>query len=124
MDIKNYFVFMKVKADHGKDLLIPKVWYPYIIRKRVGAIRSRLCRLLKKHYLVKDIYFSITQEKDPFLLTCFYIFDDDLSRFVHILSLRQEPRTFHVGWLVVLRLNVPVNNFSVMSGRSHRFLGN
>ena len=27
------------------------------------------------------------------------------------------------GWLVVLRLNVPVNNFSVMSGRSHRFLG-
>ena len=26
--------------------------------------------------------------------------------------------------LVVLRLNVPVNNFSVMSGRSHRFLGN
>ena len=28
------------------------------------------------------------------------------------------------GWLVVLRLNVPVNNFSVMSGRSYRFLGN
>ena len=28
------------------------------------------------------------------------------------------------GWLVVLRLNVPFNNFSVMSGRSHRFLGN
>ena len=28
------------------------------------------------------------------------------------------------SWLVVLRLNVPVNNFSVMSGRSHRFLGN
>ena len=28
------------------------------------------------------------------------------------------------GRLVVLRLNVPVNNFSVMSGRSHRFLGN
>ena len=27
-------------------------------------------------------------------------------------------------WLVVvLRLNVPVNNFSVISGRSHRFLG-
>ena len=27
-----------------------------------------------------------------------------------------------ICWLVVLRLNVPVNNFSVMSGRSHRFL--
>ena len=26
--------------------------------------------------------------------------------------------------LFVLRLNVPVNNFSVISGRSHRFLGN
>ena len=25
---------------------------------------------------------------------------------------------FLVGWLVVLRLNVPVNNFSVMSGRN------
>ena len=34
--------------------------------------------------------------------------------------------TFAVGdgRLVVLRLNVPVNNFSVISGRSHRFLGN
>ena len=53
------------------------------------------------------------------------------------LSLAQELRTTfgsmpnkvvvtagQVGWLVVLRLNVPVNNFSVMSGRSHRFLGN
>ena len=33
----------------------------------------------------------------------------------------------HVVWnicLFVLRLNVPVNNFSVMSRRSHRFLGN
>ena len=28
------------------------------------------------------------------------------------------------SFLFVLRLNVPVNNFSVMSGRSHRFLGN
>ena len=28
-----------------------------------------------------------------------------------------------VFWFV-LRLNVTVNNFSVMSGRSHRFLGN
>ena len=26
--------------------------------------------------------------------------------------------------LFVLRFNVPVNNFSVMSGRSHHFLGN
>ena len=32
--------------------------------------------------------------------------------------------SYWFSWLVVLRLNVPVNNFSVMSGRSHRFLGN
>ena len=31
---------------------------------------------------------------------------------------------FTVELLFVLRLNVPVNNFSVMSGRSYRFLGN
>ena len=30
----------------------------------------------------------------------------------------------HGFCLFVLRLNVPVNNFSVISGRSHRFLGN
>ena len=27
------------------------------------------------------------------------------------------------GWLVDLIINVPVNKFSVMLGRSHRFLG-
>ena len=40
--------------------------------------------------------------------------------------------SWHLAWnsrflcfcLFVLRLNVPVNNFSVMSGRSNRFLGN
>ena len=31
---------------------------------------------------------------------------------------------FNLKDLFVLRLNIPVNNFSVMSGRSHRFLGN
>ena len=36
---------------------------------------------------------------------------------LHILSDEDIRTTF------VLRLNVPVNNFSVMSGRSHRFLG-
>ena len=32
-------------------------------------------------------------------------------------------KTLDVSYLFVLRFNVPVNNFSVMSGRSHRFLG-
>ena len=36
----------------------------------------------------------------------------------------EDPKGSEQSWLVVLRLNVPVNNFSVMSGRSHRFLGN
>ena len=39
-----------------------------------------------------------------------------------ILLFLQKPRLW--PGLVVLRLNVPVNNFSVKSGRSHRFLGN
>ena len=39
-------------------------------------------------------------------------------------ALASDARGPGIGWLVVLRLNVPVNNFSVMSGRSHRFLGN
>ena len=36
-----------------------------------------------------------------------------------------EDKFFREVWfgLVLLRFNVPVNNFSVMSGRSHRFLG-
>ena len=42
---------------------------------------------------------------------------------VHSIDLFSE-RNGLKCWLVVLRLNVPVNNFSVMSGRSHRFLGN
>ena len=32
--------------------------------------------------------------------------------------------TVHALFFFVLRLNIPVNNFSVMSGRSQRFLGN
>ena len=35
-----------------------------------------------------------------------------------------EDKSPQINDLFVLRLNVPVNNFSVMSGRSHRFLGN
>ena len=35
-----------------------------------------------------------------------------------------QPQGFLQNALFVLRLNVPVNNFSVMSGWSHRFLGN
>ena len=34
-----------------------------------------------------------------------------------------EPPGKFCMFMFVLRLNVPVNNFSVMSGRSHRFLG-
>ena len=38
---------------------------------------------------------------------------DDVDMLEHIMLV----------YLFVLRLNVPVNNFSVMSGRSQRFLG-
>ena len=49
--------------------------------------------------------------------------DPVLSRIIHF-TVNGWPETSKLSWLVVLRLNVPVNNFSVMSGRSHRFLGN
>ena len=39
---------------------------------------------------------------------------------INMLSCKNDGSQY---WLVVFRLNVPVNNFSVMSGRSHRFLG-
>ena len=39
-------------------------------------------------------------------------------------GLKNDRKILKFWLLVVLRLNVPVNNFSVMSGRSHRFLGN
>ena len=42
----------------------------------------------------------------------------------HCLSFYFDPYIDLLTCLFVLRLNVPVNNFSVMSGRSHRFLGN
>ena len=40
------------------------------------------------------------------------------------LGLTRSVLCLHEVCLFVLRLNVPVNNFSVMSGWSHRFLGN
>ena len=43
---------------------------------------------------------------------------------VHTTFNRTVVKIFKGAWLVVLRLNVPVNNFSVISGRSHHFLGN
>ena len=43
---------------------------------------------------------------------------------IFFFSLAFQFSVTNFGWLVVLRLNVPVNNFSVISGRSHRFLGN
>ena len=41
-----------------------------------------------------------------------------------VIKIDSDSEDTEVGDLFVLRLNVPVNNFSVMSGRSHRFLGN
>ena len=105
--VQDYYFLYKcfnLKLKNVKTIILPSTFTDSIVlncllRKLICAIRSRLiCRLLKKHYLVKDIYFSITQDKYPFLLTCFYIFDDDLSRFVHILSLCQEARTFNISY--------------------------
>ena len=39
-------------------------------------------------------------------------------------ELHKQEQGVPQGIWFVLRLNVPVNNFSVISGQSHRFLGN
>ena len=42
----------------------------------------------------------------------------------HKALMKQTEETMkQILFLVCLKLNVPVNNFSVMFGRSHRFLG-
>ena len=51
-------------------------------------------------------------------------FDADQIRTLVSMATDSSHRVIMGKRLVVLRLNVPVNNFSVMSGRSHRFLGN
>ena len=40
-----------------------------------------------------------------------------------IMEQTEETMKTDILFLVCLKLNVPVNNFSVMLGRSHRFLG-
>ena len=71
----------------------------------MGRLRLTVSRMRSKPDLMKR-YDSIIQDQ----------LDTEIIEKVN--------STFADGWLVVLRLNVPVNNFSVMSGRSHRFLGN
>ena len=49
------------------------------------------------------------------------LFKNSVLRFMTGLTLNIDKEVFV---LFVLRLNVPVKKFSVMSGRSHSFLGN
>ena len=63
------------------------------------------------------------------LLVCILNFDNKTSNIFskcnNLFGRYWEKHILYINkGLVVLRLNVPVNNFSVMSGRSHRFLGN
>ena len=63
------------------------------------------------------------------LLFCFYINDitsdieSEIRLFADDCVCYREIKN-ETCFLFVLRLNVPVNNFSVTSGRSHPFLGN
>ena len=47
-----------------------------------------------------------------------YFFDEEEYRY----TVEQKKRVFGLVWFGLM-LNVPVNNFSVMLGRSHCFLG-
>ena len=50
-----------------------------------------------------SINVSLTQEKYPFFLTCFYIFDEDLCTHIIIMS-RNENLTQHITVMFVSRI--------------------
>ena len=102
----------------------------YLLKIRNHAPRTTHHALRTTHYALRKaennvppLFFEKAGDKKP----------------VHAMSLKQRHSALYASrshisifelsrqanvCLFVLRLNVPVNNFSVMSGRSHRFLGN
>ena len=90
---------------HKTDFIFAKISGSLTIAQKPVAVKI-LLKLEPWEYMETDEYYLICIE-------------DYLVIYVAL-----SPPESDVGWLVVLRLNVPVNNFSVMSGRSHRFLGN
>ena len=61
------------------------------------------------------------QEQNVDLYMTYVVLTKALTQLVVMDSRKSWPSLF--ACLFVLRLNIPVNNFSVMSGRSKRFLG-
>ena len=78
--------------------------------KNLGKQEIIYLKNLTKLELSEDLTIVLSEEKDKFVTENWREKNGPIKR--------------QIIWLVVLRLNVPVNNFSVMSGRSHRFLGN
>ena len=73
-------------------------------------------RLITNFRFADDIVVNAEEEEEVGVLVD--RLDTTITRY------KMEIGTDKTKVLFVLRLNVPVNNFSVMSGRSHRFLGN
>ena len=88
---------------------------------------SQACFEDLKHYKATNIDFQTIENLFNKALHCSYNIEITFFSCINIcwvprkLFEHKAPGRF---CLFVLRLNVPVNNFSVMSGRSHRFLGN
>ena len=110
--------------------LLPKLWAQSYKIPDKNSGDSPFLNLLK----VPQISVTYTKVIETVILTTFWntmqlreqITCSVLQRLLQTKQTDNKGMFMKHSWkeLVVLRLNVPVNNFSVMSGRSHRFLGN
>ena len=97
-----------------------KILFFYRVRKHVPlTIMPRFSLVYVNQTIVRSETFSISIFSNDY-----YFYFTSKNRSLPYLVIVTVQKYGTVGWLVVLRLNVPVNNFSVMSGRSHRFLCN
>ena len=93
--------------------------------------KSCLIPIFMKILFLLTVKITITSNDITFVIFIVYFIEKSLISVIHqkaykkrLFSNLKNARKYK-GHLksVVLRVNVPVNNFSVISGRSHRFLG-
>ena len=106
---------------HGKE------WYIIYRHCYIPSLSGQVVTIQSQN----DVYQSLAEGLNPVKMVaeCFIPIEARSGhRLVSVLVMKifTNKRHLHLQMVcgfVLLRLNVPVNNFSVMSGRSHRFLG-
>ena len=94
-----YMIVLKINLTYRISPILSLFWFGFLSFHYFGLI-----------LYTASLLFASLQKKNRKKL-CTFTTSNCIQSFPHIC-------------LFVLRLNIPVNNFSVMSGRSHRFLGN